>query len=873
MLLAAPLLFRTQIAAWLIAWRLQGLGAGPIAFQVEEIGPTQARLRGIETEPVGHFRLAVLELRYRLPALLFGEIDELRAEGLRLRLDLTGADPHGARPAWPLGVPAAGKGPGAAALPRVVLADAEVVVRSARGPVTLAFAGAATQTGGNIELRRASWQGMDLGSGHLTAALAGDRLTFEGRFDGPAQGYGVDLEGQVSGLHGTPELTAKVQAEAAATALPRLFSDFPSSSAGQARASLTLAGRLPPLDRVGRLAEAALDGRFELILQDWAQPGQVEALALSLPIEAYWREGVLTGTLRLDGRLGTAGWPGAWLAAAGLPPDLLGPTLELTIRGARGETAPFRLTPREGGFNLTLETETRLRATNRLSAELGGELRGGFDRPSGDLALDFDDLSLRIESQGLPDLPLGALTVAGRLSGQVAAEQVADDGLLLRPNLIFEQRRLAARILRRQAAPLALLGDRGRVTLAAAWRDGTLEAGTVKLSNADLRLPELAIALGGLSGELPLDGGPVRFALGRVSDQAEPPRFNPLRAEGRIEQADGRLRLEAILAGPPGMAPVPLRGGHNLARGEGHLELAPFAVNFRTGGLQPRDLSPRLAALQDAQGTLRFESRLDWSAKGVSSRGSLAIDDLAFRAEGTQVAGLWLNLELDDLLPPSSPPNQRLSARVVDPAVPLRDIQARFQVLPGNPPALRVERAEFTSLGGRFLLADALFAPDQLHRRLTLQVLALDLHELFETVQIAGLSGEGSMAGVLPIEVDEAGILVPDARLAAEAPGVLRYRSGAAAEALESAGGSGELLLRALEDFRYEEFKVAATKSLEDELLLRIELLGRNPDVLEGHPFKFNINVTGNLRPLLQALSEGYAISDEALRRSWRLQP
>ena len=73
-LLVAPVLFRTQLAEWLIARQLHALGTGPVAFQVDEIDPTQARLRGIEAA-AGRFRLAALELRYRLPALLFGEID------------------------------------------------------------------------------------------------------------------------------------------------------------------------------------------------------------------------------------------------------------------------------------------------------------------------------------------------------------------------------------------------------------------------------------------------------------------------------------------------------------------------------------------------------------------------------------------------------------------------------------------------------------------------------------------------------------------------------------------------------------------------------------------------------------------------------
>ncbi len=49
-------------------------------------------------------------------------------------------------------------------------------------------------------------------------------------------------------------------------------------------------------------------------------------------------------------------------------------------------------------------------------------------------------------------------------------------------------------------------------------------------------------------------------------------------------------------------------------------------------------------------------------------------------------------------------------------------------------------------------------------------------------------------------------------------------------------------------------------------------MLGQNPEVLDGHPFKFNINLTGNLDPILKAIAKGRNISSDLLGRTWRLQ-
>ena len=47
-------------------------------------------------------------------------------------------------------------------------------------------------------------------------------------------------------------------------------------------------------------------------------------------------------------------------------------------------------------------------------------------------------------------------------------------------------------------------------------------------------------------------------------------------------------------------------------------------------------------------------------------------------------------------------------------------------------------------------------------------------------------------------------------------------------------------------------------------------LLGHNPDVLDGYPFRFNINLEGDTDRLVAALSQAYSLSNRMLRRFWR---
>ena len=49
--------------------------------------------------------------------------------------------------------------------------------------------------------------------------------------------------------------------------------------------------------------------------------------------------------------------------------------------------------------------------------------------------------------------------------------------------------------------------------------------------------------------------------------------------------------------------------------------------------------------------------------------------------------------------------------------------------------------------------------------------------------------------------------------------------------------------------------------------------LGRNPKVLEGHPFRFNIRLTSNLPQLVEALRQGSGLTQGILGKLWKFQP
>jgi hypothetical protein len=365
------------------------------------------------------------------------------------------------------------------------------------------------------------------------------------------------------------------------------------------------------------------------------------------------------------------------------------------------------------------------------------------------------------------------------------------------------------------------------------------------------------------------DRAEARFDGMQLAQDDSPPLLHPLVLSAAVERRSDQLRLTGTL-GPLGAeALVALTGRHHLDSGLGNLLIRAQPFDFSAGAPQPAELLPALSELRFVQGRGEAEARLSWSQDGLESGGQVTLSEVTLESGELTVVGLDLNLVLDDLLAPSSPPGQSLSFERLEAGVPLEGLDGSFRLLPDQ--GLLIERAAFRMLAGDFLVRDAIIDPRSAEQRIGFQVGGMELEEVLETLQIEGLSGSGTVAGTIPLVIEGDKLLVEQARLEATGPGVLRYVSANAAAALQSGGASVELMLQALEDFRYQELTLDADMNAEDQVSLLLSILGHNPQVLEGHPFRFNITLSSDLGPILQALRQGYELTDSLFRRVWNL--
>ncbi|HSR72841.1 MAG TPA: YdbH domain-containing protein, partial [Kiloniellales bacterium] len=409
----------------------------------------------------------------------------------------------------------------------------------------------------------------------------------------------------------------------------------------------------------------------------------------------------------------------------------------------------------------------------------------------------------------------------------------------------------------------------GRVTLGLS--DGTL---SVKIADSRIDLPSLGLALDGMAAnarqQLGSDRATAQVTAATLRQTGLSAMAAPVTLMGSLRRNGDQVDLEAEARAAEGEAGVALSAVHDLGTGAGRGEARLEPLTFAPEGLQPAALAPPLAALESVTGRVEAAAQAAWGPDGLAeSGGRVQLSGMSFRAQGTSVQGLALDLTLSRLWPPASPPGQSLEIALLDPGVPLRDLSARFQLLPGPPPRLAVADFGTGVSGGRIAFRDLTIDPAAEGHALPLSIERVDLAELFDLLAIEGLSGTGRVSGTLPIRLRGNAVAVEDGRLQAEGPGILRLRSAQAAQIFAGAGPEGQLLIDALKDFHYDSLVLTLDKPPDADTELALHLAGNNPAVREGQPFNINVTLTGHTGRLLAALREIYALSDDILRRAW----
>jgi hypothetical protein len=317
----------------------------------------------------------------------------------------------------------------------------------------------------------------------------------------------------------------------------------------------------------------------------------------------------------------------------------------------------------------------------------------------------------------------------------------------------------------------------------------------------------------------------------------------PVDLVAKAAVAAGTLNFSGTTTSAAGRVVATFEGIAHLREATGQAQFELRRIAFGPGGLQPNELVPALRdSLTAVRGGIAASGTARWSGGEPVISGTLSLRNLSFAAVGVDVENLSGAIALERIWPPRTPPGQALTVDRIDPGLEVTDGTVRFQI--DDHGRLRIEQAGIAFSGGRLSVEPVTIDPGADHHDIVFRAVGLDLQEVLDTANVEAASASGSVSGRIPVSLSRRGIAVNRATLAADAHGFLRYQPAVPPDALQQEDGGVALLRDALKNFHYDRFSITLDGGSSQEWHSTVHLAGNNPDVLEGHPFVLNVNLT-----------------------------
>jgi hypothetical protein len=445
----------------------------------------------------------------------------------------------------------------------------------------------------------------------------------------------------------------------------------------------------------------------------------------------------------------------------------------------------------------------------------------------------FLDTGIRIDVQPGASLKIDALAHEDvgveRLEAQlasVATFEVFDAGWrILADSVDMEVDALSLGETLSVSAPLFL------ENVAASEQDGLLTLGSgVYAPSARAIWNNLSIALPGFTGRLSLNGEDVAADLKTVGLWAD----------------------------------STLQARHSLSSDTGHVNLGKGAISFGSTKLSDR-VSPWSHDGDIVAGTVSFESVAKWardkSRIQLDARASITASQLAGYFGETAFSGVSSQFDgaYQDGTGFKAEPSTA-TAELIEIGVPLENVEADYR-LDLNTLSADVTRLSMSAFGGVVSADPFSFRTNTDVNTVTLNTDALDLSKLLSLDQFEALEMTGSVAARLPIAVQGDFFTIENGVLSGNPPGgVIRYKQEFRPDEQDISGlGFAQ---RVLSNFEYETLASDVSLGKDGDLILKLKLTGRNPDLEEKRPVVLNVVVENNIPQMLRSLRAARAVED-----------
>ncbi len=408
-------------------------------------------------------------------------------------------------------------------------------------------------------------------------------------------------------------------------------------------------------------------------------------------------------------------------------------------------------------------------------------------------------------------------------------------------------------VLASDGAPLAppLLSARGfSLDLSAASAPGagaaTVLRGPLELQGVNLPLAAATadavmlemnpVSLPGLEGSLRiLTTGLAAELDGQVRTGMDLDLSGTLR-EGRYYEGRGDLVLGY-------QASLPFTFAADLETTTGSVTLSQAVLPVAGLGALARPLGLTLPKnLGFDTGQLVLNGELGYGSDGISGALDLAGENLGLSLGESSLEGLDFNTQIDLAEVLSGGGTLSLSLARLAAGLDLVSLSSDLAISSSDEFGARSLQAQL--LGGLISIPAIGLKAGQLQDAM-IQWDGFDLGRLLEFVDVNGLDGTGIVDARFPLVAEPDGPAVREGSFAARGPGRLRYSSGVPA---------GNIGLQALEDFEYDSLSGTLDYGSDGAYKISIDLLGRNPELYNGYPIRFRLNLGGSMPALFRSL-------------------
>jgi hypothetical protein len=257
--------------------------------------------------------------------------------------------------------------------------------------------------------------------------------------------------------------------------------------------------------------------------------------------------------------------------------------------------------------------------------------------------------------------------------------------------------------------------------------------------------------------------------------------------------------------------------------------------------------------------------RIEWTADGVTSRGTFATADADLAAAFGPVSGLTTTLSFDDLIALRTAPGQVARIVEVNPGIPVLDGQIEYRLLGDN--RVRVEGGSWPFGGGQIVLHPATLDFNAAEpRRLSFDIVGVDAAVFLQQFGFENINATGTFDGTLPVEFGGLGGRIVDGRIDSRGGGGTLAYVGELSN--RNLGMIANFAFGALSSLKYDDLMIVLNGDLDGEMVTDIRFGGvgqgdgatRNflTSRIAKLPLVFNIKISAPFRQLLTSAKGFY---------------